>query len=168
MPHQMERPKTSDALSTATGNATATTGRSIRNGNRASFKSSFNRSEYRFVEISAPITRMYNLTQFIIESTVTNMFARVGNVSCVLVPLCLFEPAHVVLPKMVWRPVWLGVTRSQHLDGSVRRRAAWLIEHSYINVIFQVGWTLLLTQLSTTMWWRQRQQKGKHRCEQFK
>ena len=67
------------------------------------------------------------------------MFARVGNVSCVLVPLCLFEPAHVVLPKMVWRPVWLGVTRSQHLDGSVRRRAAWLIEHSYINVIFQVG-----------------------------
>ena len=37
---QIERPKTSDALSTSTA-------RSMRN--RTSFKSSFNRSEYRFV-----------------------------------------------------------------------------------------------------------------------
>jgi len=83
MPHQMERPKTSDALSTAT---TTTMGRSVRNGNRASFKSSFNRSEY---------------------SSSSNRLLRTCLLVSVTFLVCWF-PFACLNPLMSYYPKWFG------------------------------------------------------------
>ena len=129
MPHQMERPKTSDALSTAT---TTTMGRSVRNGNRASFKSSFNRSEYRFGirRLDTSITSS--------SSSSSNRLLRTCLLVSVTFLVCWF-PFACLNPLMSYYPKWFGAPYGWVLhEVSIWMGQLALIVHLFYNAIFRM------------------------------